>query len=193
MFWTELSFSCTFSFFFDLLTLQLCRLMLLVSFRKSKTSLVVQVQSIPTALSSSPVTMTSASKTADTSVVKFGVKEELFWVNCNKCGEHIGRTRWEVQCFLLLALLNSHFPSPRIYLTSCGCLVCQDCGPRVLKGGKCLFCRSSTKVSAKPIGPKLTSEAKYFFLPQSAQPSLKVMERTEKFQQKASQEAQRSK
>ena len=90
----------------------------------------------------------------------------------------------QVRSFLLLALLNCPLPSPRIYLTSCGCLVCHDCGPRVLKGGQCHLCRTSSKVSAKPIGPKLSNDSKYFFLPLSAQPSLKVMERSEKFKQK---------
>ena len=90
----------------------------------------------------------------------------------------------QVRSFILLALLNCPLTSPRIYLTSCGCLVCHDCGPRVLKGGHCHLCKTSSKVSAKPIGPKLSNDSKYFFLPLSAQPSLKAMERSEKFRQK---------
>ena len=30
-----------------------------------------------------------------------------------------------------------------MFLTSCGCLVCRDCGPRVLKDGQCLLVGTS--------------------------------------------------
>ena len=98
--------------------------------------------------------------------------------------------------FILKTFMNPRFPfsfqpdaclsklsSPRIFLTSCGCLVCKDCGPKVLKDAKCLLCRTS-KVSAKPIGPNLTTEEKYLFRPLPAQPSLEMMIRGDKFKQK---------
>ena len=53
--------------------------------------------------------------------------------------------------------------SLRMYLTSCGCLLCQDCGPKSLKNGQCLICNAK-KVSAKPIGQALPTQQVIFVL-----------------------------
>ena len=84
-----------------------------------------------------------------------------------------------IACFPLNFLL----PSPRIYLTSCGCLVCKDCGPSVIKDGKCQICRAN-KVSAKPIGSSLPPQHLDLFRPLSDQPSLKSITRREQFKTK---------
>ena len=85
----------------------------------------------------------------------------------------------------MLALLFCNFPSslPRIYLTTCGCLVCRDCGPSVIKDGKCRLC-GANKVSAKPIGSSLPPEHLDLFRPLSDQPSLKSITRREQFKTK---------
>ena len=70
-----------------------------------------------------------------------------------------------------------------MFLTSCGCLVCQNCCPRVLKNGQCLLCRTS-EVSAKPIGPNLSTEEKSLFRSLSVQPSFEMMNRREDFKLK---------
>ena len=85
----------------------------------------------------------------------------------------------------MFALLprNSSVPLPRIYLSSCGCTVCSDCGPEVLKDGKCRLCKAP-KVSAKPIGRSLPSEHLNLFRPHSEQESLQSRARKDKFRNK---------
>ena len=85
----------------------------------------------------------------------------------------------------MFALLSSNSPIslPRIYLTSCGCLVCRDCGPKVIKDRKCNLCNAS-KVSATPIGSSLAPQHLDLFRPLSDQPSLKSITRREKFKTK---------
>ena len=70
-----------------------------------------------------------------------------------------------------------------MYLTTCGCLVCRDCGPSVIKDGKCRLC-GANKVSAKPIGSSLPPEHLDLFRPLSDQPSLKSITRREQFKTK---------
>ena len=70
-----------------------------------------------------------------------------------------------------------------MYLTTCGCLVCRDCGPNVIKDGKCRLCRAN-KVSANPIGSSLPPKHLDLFRPLSDQPSLKSITRREQFKTK---------
>ena len=82
----------------------------------------------------------------------------------------------------LALLIPPYFPG-RIYLTSCGCLVCSDCGPRLLQGGQCGLCKAH-KVAAKPIGRSLPPEHLNLFRPHSEQESLQSRARKDKFRNK---------
>ena len=71
----------------------------------------------------------------------------------------------------------------RILLTSCQCLVCNNCVSKVVTGNKCNLCQASD-VSVKRIGSTLSSEEKNLFRSIGLLPSFDMMVRKKIFQSK---------
>ena len=71
----------------------------------------------------------------------------------------------------------------RIYLSSCKCLACQNCLPKVSRDEKCALCKAS-KVSFQPIGHGLSSDDKNLFRTIKEQPTVGKMYKMKEFQTK---------